>query len=63
MLKQKGFTAFELFFFLVVIAGVVGWIANIVKLIGLVGGDITTMFVLRVVGIFAAPFGAILGFF
>ena len=40
-----------------------GWIANIVKLIGMVDGSVTTMFVLRVVGIFAAPFGSVLGYF
>lgn len=42
-----------------------GWIANIVKLIGMisVNDPITTMFIARCVGVFVAPFGAILGFF
>jgi hypothetical protein len=40
-----------------------GWVANIVKLIGLLDGNITTMFVARAVGIFAAPLGGILGYF
>ena len=31
-----------------------GWIANVVKFVGLLGGDITAMFV--------APLGSILGF-
>lgn len=40
-----------------------GWVANVVKLIDMLGGDITAMFVARCVGVFAAPLGAVLGFF
>jgi hypothetical protein len=47
----------------VVVVGIGGWIANVVKLIGMLGGEITAMFVARCVGVFAAPLGAILGFF
>lgn len=43
-------------------AAIFGWIANIVKVVGMVGGEITTMFVARCVGIFFAPLGSILGF-
>lgn len=39
-----------------------GWIANVVKFIGLLGGEITAMFVARIVGVFVAPLGSILGF-
>ena len=45
------------------VAAIGGWVANIVKLIGMVDGSVTTMFVMRVVGIFAAPLGSILGYF
>lgn len=48
---------------LVVIAGAVGWVWNIVKFIGMLDGSITAMFVARAVGIIIAPFGSILGFF
>jgi len=44
------------------IAAVSGWIANIVKLIGMIGGDISLLAILRIIGIFAAPLGALLGF-
>jgi hypothetical protein len=46
-----------------ILAALGGWVANIVKLIGMLDGSITSMFVARVVGIFAAPVGAILGYF
>lgn len=44
------------------LAAIGGWIANVVKFIGMLGGDVSTMFIARAVGIFAAPLGAILGF-
>lgn len=47
----------------VILAGVGGYIANIVKLIGLFGAGFGTEVVLRCVGLFFAPLGAILGFF
>jgi hypothetical protein len=40
-----------------------GWVLNVVKLIGMLDGEVTAMFLARVVGMFAAPLGAILGFF
>lgn len=43
--------------------GIGGWVANIVKLIGILDGGLTAMFVARIVGVFAAPLGAVLGFF
>jgi len=41
----------------------VGWLINIYKLVGLIGGDITTWFIARLVGIFVLPLGGILGYF
>lgn len=62
MHKQRGFTAFELFWVAVIVLGLGGWIANIVKLIGMIDDPLTAMFVARIVGVFATPVGAILGF-
>jgi hypothetical protein len=45
----------------VIIAAIYGYIANIVALFHSTG-DITGQFILRVVGIFIAPLGSILGF-
>ena len=39
-----------------------GWVINIVKLFAMFDGPVTTMFVGRIVGVFAAPLGAVLGF-
>jgi hypothetical protein len=52
---------FHLFILLLIPAAIIGWIANIVALFYLdtFGGEM----VLRVVGIFLAPLGAVLGFF
>ena len=43
------------------IAGVIGWLINIAKL---VGGDmvITGEFILRIIGIFVFPLGGIMGY-
>lgn len=43
-------------------AAVAGWMMNLVKFIGSLGDPLTTMFFGRVVGIFVAPLGAILGY-
>lgn len=47
----------------IVLAAVGGWIANVVKLIGMLNSPITAMFVARIIGVVAAPFGSILGYF
>jgi hypothetical protein len=48
------------------VAGVGGWIANIVKVVHMGMpvdvGHATVLFVLRIVGIFIPPLGAILGY-
>lgn len=59
---QRGFTAFELFIVVLVLGGVGGWVANIVKLADMDFGAITGMLVIRAVGIFVAPLGSVMGF-
>jgi len=63
MKMEKGFV--EAWFLILIIWAIAvgGWIANIVKLIGMLDGGVTAMFVARVAGVFIAPFGSILGFF
>lgn len=61
--KQLGFTAYEVFVAIIVLVSIYGYIANIVKLVLAAGGEVTAMFVLRIVGILAAPLGVFLGFF
>ena len=47
------------------LAVVVGWIINLVSVITLAsaGAPVTTLFILKALGIFAFPLGAILGLF
>jgi hypothetical protein len=64
--KQAGYTVYELLiivFWLALLVGVGGWIANIVKLVGMNFDHITGLLIVRAVGIFVAPVGAVLGFF
>ena len=62
--KQKGFTSFELIVFTLWVAAIGGWIANIVKFVGMIGdNEITTMFIARAVGIPVGPLGVVLGYF
>ena len=60
--NQKGSTTVDFAVVIIVLLGVVGWVLNIVKLVELAGGDVTAMFVLRIVGIFVGPLGCILGY-
>lgn len=44
------------------LAAAFGWIANIVKIFGSAAEPITALFIIRCVGVFAAPVGAVLGY-
>ncbi|AOV02423.1 hypothetical protein [Delftia tsuruhatensis] len=64
MFKQKGFTGSELFivgWLVLLVLGLGGWIANIVKIIN-TGFDVFTgLLIARCIGVFIAPLGAVLG--
>jgi hypothetical protein len=45
----------------VAILGFVGWVMNIMTIAGSSFNDLTGLLILRVVGIFIAPMGAVLG--
>lgn len=62
MKKQGGFIVFW-FALLAVCVGGVGWIWNIVKIIDTCCAVIDGMLVMRIIGIFIAPIGAIVGYF
>lgn len=62
--KQKGVTSFELIVFTLWVATIGGWIANIVKFVGMIGdNEVTTMFIARIIGIPVGPLGTVLGYF
>lgn len=54
--------AMFLVFGLIWLVAIGGWVANIVKFIGMLDGNITVMFIARAVGIAVAPLGSVLGF-
>lgn len=62
MKHERGFTSVELFVVLVFLFGGVGWVWNIVKIAGSDFAQITGMLILRIVGVFLAPLGAVLGY-
>ena len=43
------------------IIGIIGLVANIVQIVSMWSPDITAMLVLKIIGIFIAPLGSILG--
>jgi len=62
MKNQKGFTLFEVMAVLFIIAAIGGWITNIVVIAHSDFNHIDGMLVIRVIGIFLAPLGAVLGY-
>ena len=46
-----------------ILVPVYGWVHNIISIIHAVDAPMTGMFILRCIGIFVAPLGALLGFF
>lgn len=46
-----------------IIVLIIGHIINIVKFVGMLGGEITMLFVARALGLFAPGLGAIMGYF
>ena len=61
-MKDDGFTLTEILITLVGILGIIGWVMNIVKIVETELVPMTTIFVIRVVGIFVPPLGAVLGY-
>lgn len=62
--KQGGFTpngVFSVFFGIILILGMIGWIMNIIAIISTMAGPISGVFIVRLVGIIVAPLGAIMG--
>lgn len=61
MFKQKGFVTSEALAAVILILGVIGWIMNVIKLIS--GAAFDFEGIVRVIGIFVAPLGALFGLF
>jgi hypothetical protein len=67
MKRHFGYTAVELvmtvFLLVILQAAVVGWVWNIVKLVAMNFEPLTGLLIVRVVGIFIPPLGAVVGYF
>jgi len=63
MRKCIGATVVELVVLLIMLLGAGGWIWNIVKVVHGFADPITGLFVMRCIGVFVAPVGAVLGYF
>jgi hypothetical protein len=62
-MRTRSGDVMALLFYLALIIGIVyGWISNIVIIAGSNFSEITGLLVLRVVGIFVAPLGVVLGY-
>jgi hypothetical protein len=60
---MKGTIALMGVYFAVVIAGLYGYVCNLMKIVDMFGGEITGELVVRIVGCLAFPLGAVMGFF
>lgn len=60
---EKTIGGMAIVWLLIVIAAAIGWVMNIITLIGIINDPITGIFIMRVVGIFVPPLGAVLGYF
>jgi hypothetical protein len=59
---QRGYTTtLVLVYLAILLVGGWGWVSNIVKLVGM-DAIMTGMGITRIVGIFVAPLGAVMGF-
>lgn len=50
-----------LLFLTIGVAAAIGWVMNIIKLLALIGGEITAELIVRGIGVFFAPLGAVAG--
>lgn len=63
-MKQKGYELEVILIWLtVVIVGGIGWVKNIIEIVHSDFAHITGMLVVRLIGVFIVPLGAILGYF
>lgn len=62
MKKQKGSALAGMMFFMVFVFGTIGWVMNIYHLYHAVHAEVWTTVVIRAIGVFMAPLGAVLGY-
>lgn len=60
--QQKEIMKFHIAVIIIALLGAIGWIANVVKLVGMGFTDISGMLIARSIGVVLAPLGAVLGY-
>lgn len=60
--NQRGFTAPQLLIVMLFLAGVVGYVLNVIEIVQTGADPITGLFIARVIGVFMAPLGCVLGY-
>lgn len=63
MKSGVGYEILGMTYLIVGLAGVVGWVMNIVDIVNSDLSKITGMLVVRIIGVFIPPLGAVLGYF
>ena len=59
---RSGFMGVQLFILVLVLAAGGGWIANVVKLVGMDFVSVSGLLIARAIGVVFVPLGAVLGF-
>jgi hypothetical protein len=62
MNRVSGFTIVEMLVAVLFVVGFAGWVLNIYQISSMSFDSFTPMLVLRFIGIFVAPLGAVLGY-
>lgn len=57
------FTLTSAFIVMMILVCITGWVMNIMKLIGMDMEPLTTLLILRIIGVFFGPLGVFLGYF
>lgn len=55
-------SAFSIIILLVIIAGIIGWISNIINVVEAISNPVTGLFIMQCAGIVVAPLGSVLGY-
>ena len=60
---MQGITLVHVVWFFLLLVGGTGWVMNIFDIVAVINDPVTAFLVLRIVGIFVFPLGAVLGYF
>jgi len=50
-----------LLYIALILAAVIGWVMNIIQIVHMSDGGVTAKLIIKLIGVFAAPLGALMG--